>query len=42
MHRIGRAGRFNTGGMVINFVCNIGDEEQRDVRKSDILIMKEI
>lgn len=25
MHRIGRAGRFNTKGVVINFVCKIGD-----------------
>jgi hypothetical protein len=25
LHRIGRAGRFNTKGIAINFVCLIGD-----------------
>lgn len=25
LHRIGRAGRFNTKGIAVNFVCLIGD-----------------
>lgn len=42
LHRIGRAGRFNTKGIAVNFVCKIGDEGQEKAYRKDVQVMEEI
>lgn len=42
LHRVGRAGRFNTKGIAINFVCPLGDEGQMESRHKDVKVMFDI